>query len=53
MLKSTQLKKIVQNLPKYSYTRFVLENPVRNKIERQKAIKRFLDYSQGTPKNSK
>lgn len=36
------------SLSKYSYARFFLENPVRNKIDRQKAIKRFLDYTRKT-----
>ena len=29
------------SLSKYSYARFFLENPVRNKIDRQKAIKKM------------
>ena len=43
MLKSGQFKNIIQNLPKYSYTLFIIKNPIRNKFKRQNAIKNFLD----------
>ena len=48
MLKSKQLTKIIKSLPKFSYTRFLLENPVRNKVDRQNAVKRFLDSTRET-----
>ena len=48
MLRSKQLTKIIKSLPKFSYTLFVLENPVRNKTDRQNAVKRFLDSTRET-----
>ena len=38
MLRSKQLTKIIKSLPKYSYSKFILENPVRNKLDRQNAV---------------
>ena len=48
MLRSKQLTKIIKSLPKYSYSKFILENPVRNKLDRQNAVKRFLDSTRET-----
>jgi hypothetical protein len=35
--------KLIKQLPKYSYTRFFLENKKTTKEQRRKAIKLFLD----------
>ena len=48
MLRTKQLTKLIKNLPKYSYSKFVLENPVRHKVDRQNAVKRFLDSTRET-----
>jgi hypothetical protein len=48
MLRTKQLTKLIKNLPKYSYSKFVLENPVRHKVDRQNAVKRFLDRTRET-----
>lgn len=37
------IKKQIKNLPNYSYSKFCMENKKTTKVERQKAIKRFLD----------
>ena len=39
------LSKIISRLHKHSYGRFVLENRKATRIERQKALKRFLDFT--------
>ena len=40
-------RNIIKKFPSFSYSKFIVENKKRNikltKIERQKAIKRFLD----------
>ena len=48
MVRSKQLTKIIKSLPNYSYSQFVLENPIRNKVKRQNAVKRFLDSTRET-----
>ena len=48
MFRSKQLTKIIKSLPKYSYSRFILENPVRNEVNRQNAVKQFLDNTRET-----
>ena len=48
MLRSKQFTKIIKSLPKYSYSKFVLENPIRHKEDRQNAIKLFLDNTRET-----
>jgi len=47
MLRSKKLTALIKNLPNYSYSKFVLENPVRDKVDRKNAVKRFLDSSKG------
>lgn len=42
ILKST-IKFTTNNLPKYSYGRFILENPRREKKDRLRALQEFFD----------
>lgn len=40
-----KIKKQIKKLSNYSYSKFCLENKKTTKVERQKAIKKFLDYT--------